>query len=176
MTASSTACIWLKSCQPELLPAGPGWSARSTMRVGGGLQAHQTGLLDFNTFSLFWRPEFETVSHWSQVWNLEVDPWRMFRWGCVPSPTLRNSTKSLSPEQRHLDVQACSLTALRQEFQGCLVCFADSTSGFVANVASEKDFPPFVTIYSTALRRSNGSPVGSPAEVRACEMSLSDPW
>lgn len=30
---------------------------------GGGLQAHQTGLLDFNTFSLFWRPEFETVSH-----------------------------------------------------------------------------------------------------------------
>lgn len=47
----------------------------------GGLQAHQTGLLDFDTFSLFWRPRFETVAHWSQVWNLVVDPWRMFRWG-----------------------------------------------------------------------------------------------
>lgn len=81
MTASCTACIWLKSCQPKLLPAGPGWSARSMMRTGGSLQAHQTGLLDVDTFSSFWRPKFETVAHWSQVWNLVVDPWRMFRWG-----------------------------------------------------------------------------------------------
>lgn len=109
--------------------------------------------------------------------EVKYEIWWLTREECLDeaSLTLHNSTKSLSPEQRHLDVQACSLTALRQEFQGCLVCFADSTSGFVTNVASEKNFPPFVTTYSAALRRSNGSLVGSPAEVRACEMSLSDP-